>query len=107
MRKTARSFLTTLALAAALALPFQATAVTFEDSFENCSYPKMTDLMLVRPVGMASALLGTGLFVPMGLLGLLTVPGEIGTIWNAMVAEPWAFVVDRPLGQCDSVTVDY
>ncbi len=49
----------------------------------------------------------TGLFVPMGLLGLLTVPGEIGTIWNAMVAEPWAFVVDRPLGQCDSVTVDY
>ncbi len=107
MRKTARRFLTTLALAAALALPLQATAVTYEDSFENCSYPKMTDLMLVRPVGMASALLGTGLFVPMGLLGLLTVPGEIGTIWNAMVAEPWAFVVDRPLGQCDSVTVDY
>ncbi len=107
MRKTARRFLTTLALAAALALPLQATAVTYEDSFENCSYPKMTDLMLVRPVGMASALLGTGLFVPLGLLGLLTVPGEIGTIWNAMVAEPWAFVVDRPLGQCDSVTVDY
>ncbi len=107
MRKTARRFLTTLALAAALALPLQATAVTYEDSFENCSYPKMTDLMLVRPVGMASALLGTGLFVPLGLLGLLTVPGEIGTIWNAMVAEPWAFVVDSPLGHCDSVTVDY
>ncbi len=107
MRKTARRFLTTLALAAALALPLQATAVTYEDSFENCSYPKMTDLMLVRPVGLASALVGTGLFVPMGLLGILTVPGEIGTIWHSMVAKPWAFVLDRPLGECNSVTVDY
>lgn len=107
MRKTARSFLTTLALAATLALPFQASSVTFEDSFENCSYPKMTDLMLVRPVGLASAALGTALFVPMGLLGVLTVPGEVGTIWNSMVARPWAFVMDRPLGECNSVTVDY
>jgi hypothetical protein len=107
MCKTARSFLTTLALAAALTLPLQASAVTFEDSFENCSYPKMTDLMLVRPVGLASAALGTMLFVPMGLLGVLTVPGEVGTIWDSMVAKPWAFVVDRPLGQCNSVTVDY
>ena len=107
MRKTARSLLTTLALAATLALPFQASAVTFEDSFENCSYPKMTDLMLIRPVGLAGAALGTALFLPMGLLGVLTVPAEIGTIWNSMVAEPWAFVLDRPLGQCNSVTVDF
>ncbi len=107
MRNQARSFLTTLALVAALALPFQASAVTYEDSFENCSYPKMTDLVLVRPVGLGSALIGTGLFVPMGLLGLLTVPGEIGTIWDSMVAKPWAFVMNRPLGECNSVTVDY
>ncbi len=107
MRNTARSFLTTLALVAALALPFQASAVTYEDSFENCSYPKMTDLMLVRPIGVASALLGTGLFVPLGLLGILTVPAEVGTIWKSMVSDPWAFVLDRPLGECNSVTVDY
>ena len=107
MCKTARSFLTTLALVAALALPSQVTAVTFEDSFENCSYPKMTDLVLVRPLGIAGALLGTGLFVPMGVIGMLTVPGELGTIWNSMVAKPWAFVVDRPLGECNSVTAGF
>lgn len=107
MRKTARSILTTLALVATLALPFRAGSVTFEDSFENCSYPKMTDLMLVRPVGLAAATLGTALFVPLGLLGVLTVPSELPTIWNSMVGEPWSFVMDRPLGECHSVTVDY
>ncbi len=105
MRNKTRSFLTTLALAAALALPFQATAVTFEDSFENCSYPKMTDLVLIRPLGIGGALIGTGLFVPMGALGLLTVPSELPTIWNSMVATPWAFVLNRPLGECNSITV--
>ena len=107
MRNFARSFVAALILAASAALPMQARAVTFEDSFENCSYPKMTDLLLVRPVGLAGALLGTGLFVPMGLLGLLTVPSEIGTIFGSMVAEPWAFVMNRPLGECSSVTLDF
>jgi len=107
MRNFARSFVATLVLAAAAALPMQAHAVTFEDSFENCSYPKMTDLLLVRPAGLAGALLGTGLFVPMGVLGAITVPSEIGTIFNSMVAEPWAFVMNRPLGECSSVTLDY
>ena len=107
MRKMARSFLTTLILAATLALPFQAKAVTFEDSFENCSYPKMTDLVLIRPLGIGSAVVGTGLFVPMSALGLLTVPSELPTIWNAMVATPWAFVLNRPLGECNAITADF
>ena len=107
MRNFARSFGATLVLAASVAMPMQARAVTFEDSFENCSYPKMTDLMLVRPAAFAGAVLGTGLFVPLGLLGVLTVPSEIGTIFDSLVSEPWAFVLNRPLGECTSVTLDY
>ncbi len=107
MRNFARSFVATLVLAASAALPMQARAVTFEDSFENCSYPKMTDLWLVRPIALGGALLGTGLFVPLGLLGALTVPSELGTIFDSLVSKPWAFVANRPLGECSSVTLDY
>lgn len=107
MRNFARSFIATLVLAASAAMPMQARAVTFEDSFENCSYPKMMDLMIIRPLSIAGAALGTGLFVPMGLLGLLTVPSELPTIFNSMVAEPWAFAMGRPLGECSSITLDY
>ena len=107
MCKSARNSAVMMALGMILALPFQARAVTFEDSFENCSYPKMTDLILIRPVGLATALVGTAMFVPLGLLGFATVPREIGTIGHTLVVEPFAFVFNRPLGQCNSITLNY
>ena len=107
MCKTARNSAVTMALGMILALPFQARAVTFEDSFENCSYPKMTDLLMIRPVGLATALIGTALFIPMGAIGYATVPDEMGTVASTLVGKPFAFVFNRPLGQCNSVTLDY
>lgn len=108
MCKTARNSALIMALGLILALPFQAHAVTYEDSFENCSYPKMVDLMLIRPVGFATALLGTAFFVmPLAPVGFLMVPDEMGTIASTLVGKPFAFVFDRPLGQCNSVTLDF
>jgi hypothetical protein len=104
---TVRVYLAALVIGSMLALPFQASAVTFEDSFENCSYPKMLDLMMIRPVGAAASVIGTTLFVPLGLIGALTVPNELGTIYSSLVAEPWAFVLDRPLGECSSISLTY
>ena len=108
MRNKARSFLATLALAATVALPFQASAVTFEDSFENCSYPKLADLLIIRPIGISSAIVSTGFFgLVAAPLALLTVPTELPTVARKLVAEPWGFVLGRKLGECNSVTVGF
>jgi len=48
MCKTARSSLIAMAFGALLALPLGASAVTFEDSFDDCNYPKMVDLLLMQ-----------------------------------------------------------
>ena len=108
MRNKACSFLATLAFAASVAMPFQANAVTFEDSFENCSYPKLADLILIRPIGISSAILSSGFFALVAApLALLTAPTELPMVARKLVAEPWGFVLNRPLGECNSITVDF
>ena len=44
---------------------------------------------------------------PLAPIGYATVPDEMGEIANTLVSRPFAFVFNRPLGQCNSVTLDY
>lgn len=56
------------------------------------------DVLVLRPLGLAGALVGTALFVP---VAILTSPGGKDTIEEALelfVLEPGKFVFTRPLG---------
>jgi hypothetical protein len=84
-----------------------AGAVTYEDSFEQCNYPKTFDLLIMRPISLLTIVMGAVLYVPLAPLALLTVPGEIGTVGDNLVGAPARFTFDRKLGECTSVVLRY
>jgi hypothetical protein len=107
MRSFGRSMVAALALVVWLAAPAVTSAGTsFEDSHAECSYPKMFDLMIMRPVGLVGLALGTALFVPYGPLAAVTSPDGFAAPWRTFVAEPFSFTFGRPLGQCTPQSLD-
>ena len=92
------------ALIAGIALP---STVSASDDFINSSdseandmtSPIMLDLVLLRPVGLATMAVSTVLFVaPVLPLTLITRPTELKKPFDAMVMEPARFVWADPLG---------
>ena len=94
-------------LAISLALPLPAGAVTYEDSFSECNYPKTFDLMVMRPISLATVGLGWMFFVPLAPLALITVPDEIGTVYRNLIGAPTSFTFHRKLGECTGVDLSY
>ena len=90
-------------LAAVLGSPLAARAVTYDDSFDECSYPIGFDLVVMRPLSLATILTGTVLFIPMGAVAGLTVPKEIDRVYDMMIGSPWRFTFHRQLGECNSI----
>jgi hypothetical protein len=84
-----------------------ARAVTYEDSFEQCNYPKTFDLLILRPISLLTIVAGSVLFVPLAPMALLTVPGEMGTVYDNLVGAPTRFTFDRKLGECNSMVLSY
>jgi hypothetical protein len=99
MRKAVR-VMCGLVLAATLAAPASGGATSYEDQLGDCSYPKMFDLMFLRPVSIATLAVGTVLFVPAAAIALLTVPDETGTVFSSFIGKPAAYTFGRPLGEC-------
>ncbi len=94
-----------VALLAGIALPLSASA---GDDFinssgteaDNATSPVMLDLLILRPIGLASLVFSTVLFVvPVLPLTLLTRPTEIKRPFNAMIIEPARYVWVHPLGK--------
>ena len=57
------------------------------------------DLLIMRPLGLASLAAGAGFFA---LAGPLTAPfGDVGTAWELFVEEPFEFTFRRSLGNLD------
>ncbi len=57
----------------------------------------MADLVLIRPAGIISTLVGSGLFIvalPFSALG-----GNVRASWNHLVSDPARFTFERPLGE--------
>ena len=58
------------------------------------------DLLIMRPLGLASLAAGAGIFA---LVGPLATPfGDVGTAWELLVEEPFEFTFRRSLGDLDS-----
>jgi hypothetical protein len=103
MRKLAGSLLIGFFLIGLLGAPLPAAAVAYEDSFSNCNYPKTFDLAVMRPISFTTLLVSSVLFVPLGALALLTVPEDVGSVYNAMIGAPAAFTFNRRLGECQAI----
>jgi hypothetical protein len=108
MRKLIRSVVATIALAAAFGLvaPSHALAVGYEDSMDDCAYPKVFDGLVLKPLGFTTLVVG-------GAVGVLAVPfypfmhRDIGKFCSTLTTGPAHFTFARPLGACSSSTVGY
>jgi hypothetical protein len=85
----------------------RADAITYDDSFEQCNYPKTFDLVVLRPISLLTLAIGTFLFVPLSPLALVTVRSEVGTVYDNLIGAPARFTFDRRLGECTSVQLSY
>ncbi len=99
MRNAGRLF-QGLLLAAVLALPVQVQATSYEDDLEDCSYPMMFDLVVMRPISLGTLALGTVLLVPLAPWTAVTSPGHVGDVADRLVRRPARFTFGRPLGEC-------
>jgi len=110
MRKLIRITFVAFALAAAIGLvPAQAGAVGYEDSLDDCSYPKVFDALVMRPLSFTTMLVGAVALVPLAPLTLwpATVNSDSGDFVYLMVVPAAQFTFARPLGQCESVSAGY
>jgi len=107
MRKIGRRVLAVLGLVVCLGVPQQALAISYEDSLDDCSYPPVLDVMVMRPLGLAATVLGLALFVPISPFAVFTVWDEVDRVANDLFLSPAAFTFRRPLGECAGVLVAY
>jgi hypothetical protein len=94
-------------LVACLGASTPASAVSFEDSLDDCSYPKLFDVTVLRPISFSALIIGSALFVPVAPFAAVTVPDDFHHITNDLVAAPARFTFKRPLGECTGVTLAY
>ena len=60
--------------------------------------PAVIDVMLLRPAGFLSLVIGTALFVGLAPIVLVTRPHEIGTPFKQLVVRPAKYIWVDPLG---------
>jgi hypothetical protein len=110
MRKLIRTTAAALALTAALALaPSRAGAVGYEDSLDDCSYPKLFDAALMRPVGLFGLIGGaTGLALfTVTIIGPAMVNRDYPEVARLLVVPAAKFTFARRLGECSGLANDY
>lgn len=95
-----RKLITALAIVATLGLPGQTLASSFEDGLESCSYPKMVDLWLIKPVGFFGLVVGSVFWVAAAPWAFLAARDDLGHVTNTLVGRPAHFTFVRPLGEC-------
>ena len=60
--------------------------------------PAAVDVLLLRPAGFISLVVGTGLFLALTPIVLITRPMEIGTPFKELVVRPAKYIWVDPLG---------
>jgi len=108
MRKLIRSTFVVLALTAAVGLvPARAGAVGYEDSLDDCAYPKFFDAMVMRPLAFTSMVVGGATLVAFAPIWLPVVNKDAPEFASMMVVPAAKFTFARPLGQCVAVSSGY
>ena len=107
MRKIARRILTVLVLVVGLGISQQAEAISYEDSLDDCSYPKLLDVMIMRPISMATMVIGAGLFAVIAPISVFTVWDEIDEVAMDLIISPARFTFRRKLGECSGALAAY
>ena len=103
-----RKLLAALALAALMvSVPGISGAVGYEDSLDDCRYPAMFDLMIMRPISLTATLFGTVLSIPAVPFAYLTAPADAGQVPETLIYSPARFTFSRSLGECVGTTVGY
>jgi hypothetical protein len=85
----------TLMLSTTLATSVSAGTVSQDDS---ANAPAAIDVLLLRPAGLLSLVVGTGLFLVSAPIILLTRPQEIGTPFAQLVVRPAKYIWVDPIG---------
>jgi hypothetical protein len=87
--------------------PGTAGAVGLDDSFDNCDYPKIFDLIVLRPLSLVALTMGTGLYVGLAPFAYVTVKRDFRHVTEDLVYKPARFTFKRRLGECVGVSVAY
>jgi hypothetical protein len=110
MRKLIATTLAGLTLLAVIGLtPTTAGAVGYEDSLDDCSYPKVFDATLLRPVSLVALVGGAtalGLFT-VTLIGPAMLNRDYPQFASMMVVPAAKFTFARRLGECSSMNNSY
>jgi hypothetical protein len=61
--------------------------------------PAVVDVMMLRPAGFVSLVVGTGLFLALTPIVLITRPHEIGTPFRDLVVKPAKYLWVDPIGK--------
>lgn len=110
MRKLIRGTFVALALLAVVGLvPAPAHAVGYEDSLDDCAYPKLFDAAVMRPIAFSTMIVGgVGLAAfTATILGPAMVNTDYPELAYLMVVPAAKFTFARPLGQCVAITSGY
>jgi len=65
---------------------------------DSANAPAAVDVLLLRPAGFISLVVGTGLFLVLSPIVLLTRPHEIGIPFKELVVRPAKYLWVDPLG---------
>jgi hypothetical protein len=84
-------------MAAILMFSTTATAGTVSQSDAANATP-VVDVMLLRPAGFVSLVVGTGLFIATSPIVLITRPHEIGKPFKSLVVRPAKYLWVDPIG---------
>lgn len=103
MRKLLATLLAGLAFVAVVGLtPAPANAIGFEDSLDDCGYPKLFDAGVMRPIGLFGLVLGaTGLTLfTVTVIGPAMVNRDYPEVAKLAVVPAAKFTFARRLGEC-------
>jgi hypothetical protein len=111
MPRIARTLAASLALAAFLGMTPGAAgaagAVGSEDTFQSCDYPKIFDLIVLRPVSLVALTIGTGLYLGIAPFAYVTVKRDFRHVTEDLVYKPARFTFKRRLGECAGISAAY
>jgi hypothetical protein len=103
MRKLIRTTAAAIALAAALVIvPGPASAIGYEDSLDDCSYPEAFDGAIMKPLGFGAMLLGAGTVVvcTVSIICPAVLNRDYPHFAAIMVVPAAKFTFTRRIGQC-------